>query len=292
MRNTRAMGIDRHIVSVVIPTLGRDTIKSCQEALGRQSRVPDEVIIVTDRDRRGPSWARNEGIRRSRGDLIAFTDDDCIPPPNWLESLVRAVDRHDAAGAGGSFREMDPLLHAKRLRRKFPEMEQVDTEGWVGNAGNVMYRRSWLEKCLERDGFVFNESFTAFSGEDLELAWRLRRMGATFVFIPNTVVHLRRVTPSEYFAHQFDRGKGIALLFLSHRSTHGAMAPQKSLLWEGPDGGTRRDWWNMLRLKAVGPFDVRSFPGLKDFAVFWIGEKCEGAGFVWQIAARWWAESR
>jgi len=84
------MGNDRHIVSVVVPTMGRDTITFCREALAGQTRVPDEVIIVMDKDRRGPSWARNEGIRRSRGDLIAFTDDDCIPPPNWLERCRRS----------------------------------------------------------------------------------------------------------------------------------------------------------------------------------------------------------
>lgn len=287
MRNVPAMENDRHVVSVVVPTTGRDSLAACREALARQTREPDEVILVLDKDRRGPGWARNEGIRRSRGDLVAFTDDDCIPPPDWLKRLIRAIDRHDAAGAGGSFRETDPLLRSKRLRRGVPETEHVDTGGWVGNTGNVMYRRAWLETCLVRDGFVFNESFTAFSGEDLELAWRLRRIGATFVFVPNPVTHLRRVTPSEYFAHQFDRGKGIALLFLSHRSVRAPIAPQKSLLWGGPDGRGRKPWRDILRRKIIGPFDLRNFEGVRDFAVFWIGEKFEGAGFVWQVAARW-----
>lgn len=292
LRDIPVMGHDGHIVSVVVPTTGRDTIASCREALSVQTRPPDEVVVVTDEDRRGPGWARNEGIRRSRGDLIAFTDDDCVPPPDWLERLIRAIDRYDAAGSGGTFRETDPLLMAKRLRRKIPDTEQVDTAGWVGNTGNVMYRRSWIEECLARDGFVFNESFTAFSGEDQELSWRMRRRGASFVFVPNTVTHLRRVTPSEYFLHQFDRGKGIAHLFLSHRSARASMAPQKSLLWEEAGGGRARKWWNLLRLKAIGPFDVGSFRCARDFAVFWIGEKCEGAGFVWEILARWRDRSR
>lgn len=286
------MGDDRHFVSVVVPTTGRDSLADCRKALSRQTRDPDEITIVTDKDRRGPSWARNEGIRRSHGDLIAFTDDDCIPPPDWLERLVRAIDRYDAAGAGGTFEETDPLLRAKHLRRGFPAVEQVDVTGWVGNAGNVMYRRSWLETCLERDGYVFNESFTAFSGEDRELSWRLRRWGGTLVFVPNAVTHLRRVTPRAYFSHQFDRGKGIALLFLIHRSARVPMAPQNSLLWNESGGGRGKKWWNALWRKAIGPFDVGNFPGARNFAVFWIGEKCEGAGFVWQIATRPRAKSR
>ena len=241
------MGIDRHTVSVVIPTLGRDTIESCREALSRQTRPPDEIIIVLDKDRRGPSWARNEGIRSSRGDLIAFTDDDCIPPRDWLECLIRAIDLHDAAGAGGTFEETDPLLRAKRLRRGFPTAEQIDTTGWVGNAGNLMYRRNGLEACIERDGYVFDE----------------------------------------YFAHQLDRGKGIALLFLAHRSANDPVKPQKSLLWGKASHGKGRKWLDVFLHKTIGPFDARIFSGWKDFVVFWIGEKCEGTGFLLQILNRW-----
>ncbi len=281
------MGIDRHAVSVVVPTVGRDTLTPCREALSRQTRPPEEVIVVTDTDRRGPSWARNEGIRRSRGTLIAFTDDDCIPPPDWLERLIRAIDLHDAAGAGGTFEETDPLLRAKRQRRGFPTTEQLDTAGWVGNAGNVMYRRSVLDACLERDGHVFDESFDAFSGEDIDLVWRLQRGGAKLVFVPCPVTHLRRVKPLEYFAHQLDRGKGIALLFLARRAAGDPVEPQKSLLWGKASRGKRNKWMNAFLRKTIGPFDARSFAGWKDFAVFWIGEKCEGTGFLWQIANRW-----
>lgn len=61
--------------------------------------------------------------------MIAFTDDDCIPPRDWLERLIGAIDRHDAAAAGGTFDETDPLLRAKHRRRGFPETERVDMEG-------------------------------------------------------------------------------------------------------------------------------------------------------------------
>ncbi|MGZ8392855.1 MAG: glycosyltransferase family 2 protein, partial [Gemmatimonadales bacterium] len=96
------------MVTVVIPTLGRGTLARTLEALTRQSRPADEVLQIIDGDRRGPAWGRNEGIRRAKGDLVAFTDDDSVPGPEGLATLIDAIDRHDADGAGGNLRESDP----------------------------------------------------------------------------------------------------------------------------------------------------------------------------------------
>ena len=79
---------DKHVVSVVIPTVKRNSLRRCLEALKKQNRLPDEVIVIEDKKRLGPSWARNKGIMKAKGDLIAFTDDDCVPPKDWLERLV------------------------------------------------------------------------------------------------------------------------------------------------------------------------------------------------------------
>jgi glycosyltransferase involved in cell wall biosynthesis len=274
---------DGRVVSVVIPTLGRPTIEETRKALAAQTRPPDEVIVVLDSERRGEVWARNEGIRRSRGDVIASTDDDCVPPPDWLERLLLAIDRHDAAGAGGTFRETDPLLAGKRGRRRFPSEECVDgPEGWVGNTGNVAYLRAWLEDLERRDGWVFDPSFE--SGCDVHLAWRLRRNGARLVFVPNEVTHLRRVTPSQYFSNQCYRGTGIGRLHLAQRRSGGNVMPvQRSLLW--PQDGGRPKWARAAWRKLLGPFDAGGFHTLRDFAVYWIGEKCEAAAFARVLAS-------
>src|SRR3989338_6032439 len=100
-RSICGMPGDAHVVSVVIPTVGRASLARCLAALREQTRAPEEIIVIRDEQGRGSAWARNEGIRRSRGDLLAFTDDDCVPPPEWLERLVDAVDRDGADGAGG-----------------------------------------------------------------------------------------------------------------------------------------------------------------------------------------------
>jgi hypothetical protein len=97
-------------------------------------------------------------------------------------------------------------------------------------------------------------------------------------------MHLRRVTPVRYFAFQFRRGRGIAHL---HEATRAAEAkPEASLrgvLWRqrGP-----AKWGAAVWKKAIGPFDRSSFAGPGQFAVFWLGEKFEGAGFLFELAMR------
>lgn len=129
---------DEHRVSVIIPTLGRDTLMRCRAALAKQTRMPDQVIVILDHDRRGAAWARNHGLRQATGDLVAFIDDDCVPPEDWLERLVSAIDRHDTAASGGTFEETDPLLREIRNRRPAPTEERVNAVGLVGNTGHIM----------------------------------------------------------------------------------------------------------------------------------------------------------
>lgn len=267
---------DGHFISVVIPTLGRPTIEETRKALAAQTRLPDEVLVVLDAERKGEAWARNEGFARSRGDIVAFTDDDCVPPPEWLARLVEAMDRHVAAGAGGTFLETDPLLASKRARRGFPRGEILDDEnGWVGNTGNVAYRRAALERCREQYGNVFDPAMPV--GVDMHLAWRVRRT-APLVYIPVAVTHLRRVTPLGYFRFQYARGAGIGRLHLARREAGPEGLPlQRSLLW--PPRGRPR-WGAAIWRKLLGPFDVSSFDSFGQFATYWVGEKCEAIGFA------------
>lgn len=99
-------------------TLLRDAIESVR----RQIRPAAEIVLVIDHnpqlaDRaraelaglrvmaneqaRGLSGARNTGVIRSRGDIIAFLDDDATAAPDWLQELVSVFRRPDVMGAGG-----------------------------------------------------------------------------------------------------------------------------------------------------------------------------------------------
>lgn len=272
--------IDEHTVSVVIPTTGRTSLSEVRESLGRQTRPADEICIVEDRARQGPGWARNRGIERTSGDIVAFLDDDTLPPPSWLDAMVRAILEEDADGAGGSFIESDPLLHAVRSLRPLPAERVVDGMGLVGNTGNLLLRRRVLDAVRRPEGGVFIESWGRYGSEDWELIMRIRQKGFRLVFVPVHVRHLRRVNCRSYMIHQFRRGVGVALLHRSIREQGCAARPQESILWD-PERSRAVRLLTIVRTKVVGPVNAAHFIHRRHFILHWIAEKFQGFGYLW-----------
>ena len=272
------MKSDSHTIAVVIPSLERETLQLCLDALDRQTRPPDEVIVIRDTEHKGSAYGRNKGIEKSTSDLIAMTDDDCVPPDNWLENMLTIMDEYDADVVGGTMVESDPLLNAIRKRRPFPSSVQVDHTGIVGNTANILYRRSLLDECLKQAGHIFTKT-----GEDIELIWRIQQMGAKVVYSPNPVLHMRKITAISYLKRQFTRGIAIATLFRASRKAEKKFVAQPSLLWGQGKTENKANWFKAVVFKIIGPFDIHSFDSVKDYFVFWLGEKIQGAGFVWGL---------
>lgn len=271
-------GAARPSISVIIPTVDRGGRDVIEDALSAQTVLPLEVIWVHDVDRRGPAWARNRGVEHAAGEIVAFLDDDCVPPSQWLADLSGALVRHDAVGAGGTYVETDPFLAARRRRRPYPDHECLDTGGLVGTGGNVMYISSVLAECRSRDGWVFDERFRI--SQDKELAWRLRRHGNRLVFVPTPVTHTKSLSSMAYVRQQFGRGRGIAALDRLSKSAPSFVPPDRGMLWDGDTRFGYRRWLRALWNKGVGPFDVGTFPSVYQFALFWIGEKFQSLGYV------------
>ena len=271
-------------VSVIVPTRGDVDLAPLLRALEHQTLRPLQVIPVVDGEGRGPAWARNQGIRQARGTYLAFLDDDCEPPPNWLATMVGAIQRHDADGAGGTYIEMDPFLSARRALNHYPEAEQLDC-GQVGAGGNLVFTHAWIAQCQKRDGYVFNEMFRV--SQDWELVWRSRIMGAKLIWVPSPVTHHSHLSAAAYCRRQFSRGIGIFMLYRAFRSAQTDTTAHDSLMWGQGDTGRGARWFTALWHKAVGPFVLHRFPNKSHYLLFWLGEKFQGAGFVWAMIARW-----
>ncbi len=173
-------------VSVVVPTCRRaQLLDRCLSALLAQDleAAAYEVIVADDaasgetkrqvekwarlarpalvyipvRETHGPAAARNAGWRMARGEIIAFTDDDCLPDPAWLRAGTAAL-ADGAAAAWGRIRM--PLPHPPTdYQRNEAGLEQAEFV-----TANCFCRRDALEAV---DGF--DERFTMAWREDADL---------------------------------------------------------------------------------------------------------------------------
>src|SRR5690242_9239107 len=93
-------------VSIVVPTVNRHgTLADCVASLEAQDYPADRFEIVLIHGCRDANAARNLGVRRARGDLICFVDDDVVAPSGWLPALISGVSRNPDAGClGGAIR--------------------------------------------------------------------------------------------------------------------------------------------------------------------------------------------
>jgi cellulose synthase/poly-beta-1,6-N-acetylglucosamine synthase-like glycosyltransferase len=124
-------------ITVVIPTYCRSKdLEHCLEALKKQTRPADEVLLVvrdTDAETQtfleaynadllplrtaivtvpGLVAALNRGLEAARGDILAITDDDAIPHPDWLEHLETQFLGDDRVGGVGG---RDWVYHGTQL---------------------------------------------------------------------------------------------------------------------------------------------------------------------------------
>jgi GT2 family glycosyltransferase len=127
-----------------------------------------------------PSRQRNLGWRAAQARLIAFTDDDCRPAPDWLERLVERARSNQEEIVQGATRP-DPL-QADAFRSAHVRTLHVDPPGRFTQTCNILYERELLERV---GGFDEN----AITGEDIDLAWRSRASGANIVAASDALVY-------------------------------------------------------------------------------------------------------
>lgn len=127
----------------------------------------------------GPAAARNTGWRAARGNLVAFTDDDCEADPVWLEELLGAAGDENAIVQGPT----SPIPAELDRIGPFSRTRHIEDPGpWFATC-NILYPRALLERL---DGF--DESFPEALGEDTDLGWRAQESGATSRFAPRARV--------------------------------------------------------------------------------------------------------
>lgn len=149
--------------------------------------VEDARIVPLRIDvNRGPVPARNAGWQQARAEIIAFTDDDCIPDRHWLRGLL---DGFTEAEVVQGRTEPNPA-HRHRLG-PFSHTRRVVHEDGFYATSNMAFRR----EVLEATG-GFDEHFY-FGGEDTDLGWRAKALGFRVRFCAEAVVY-HDITRSDF----------------------------------------------------------------------------------------------
>ena len=237
-------------MSVVVCTFnGSATLAPCLEALSRQSRTDYEVIVIDDgstdtvpdivrsfpqvryqrQEHGGLSVARSLGASLARGDIIAYTDDDCMPDEDWLQRLAAAFDDPQWTAAGGpnipppARTAVESLVAAAPGGPSHVLLNDEEAEHLPGC--NLAIRKTALEGIGG-----FHPDFTT-AGDDVDICWRLRDAGGRLRFVPGAMVwHHRRLTVAAYLRQQRGYGRAEALLVKHHPQRFGLLGGAR---WHG-----------------------------------------------------------
>ncbi len=181
-------------VSVVVPAYNASrTIERCVESLlALSENSPSREIIIVDNGSddgteeivrkhpgitlveektvRGPSAARNAGVRAAVGGIIAFTDADCVAAPDWLVHGVRPLGDPAVCGVAGIIRGVEP---------------KNEVQEWM-NSRNILDAKAALANPFRpyaqtANAFFRREDFWKVSGfdtalpygEDCDFSWRI-----------------------------------------------------------------------------------------------------------------------
>ena len=195
-------------VSIVIPTYnGSARIGRTLDALRRQTyKGPVEVIVVDDgstdniaakvasypgirlisQKNSGPALARNAGARAASGDIVLFTDDDCVPADDWLDKMLGVFSDPAVVGAKGAYTSSQPEIVARFVQAeyedKFARMKRYDHIDFI-DTYSAAFRR---DVFLRYNGY--DVSFPVACAEDVELSYRMKRDGLAMKFVPDATV--------------------------------------------------------------------------------------------------------
>lgn len=257
---------NRHAVTVVVSTRNRaHCLPRLFDALAAQTWTDFDLVIVDDgsdddtpsvlkalaaaapfsveilRGRGdGPAVGRNLGWRAAAADVVAFTDDDCVPSADWLAAGVRALDGHSIV-VGRTEPNPAQLGHLGPFSRTLSVKDLRFFQ-----TCNAFYHRADL---VDVDGF--DGDFDRPGGEDTDLALRvLAYADSPAAFADHALVH-HDVTTSDFRAavRVAARWTGVPRLFAKHPSIrddyllHGVFwkpsHPRVLLAWLGLVVGVR-----------------------------------------------------
>lgn len=220
-------------VTIIVPVYnGEKIIEQCLSSLmklnypedrlsifvvdnGSTDSTPDIVrsypraTLLTQTAIQNAAASRNEAVRQANSDIIAFTDDDCVADPDWLQNGIAAMEREQADLVAG-FIQMtygDPPNMVEKYDTLTYFLQDEYVEEGFGATANLLVKRAVFEKIGD-----FNEHMIC--SEDAEFGIRAKDHGFKIVYAPNAVIyHPARDTLKKLYKKAIRLGTGHAQHF-------------------------------------------------------------------------------
>jgi glycosyltransferase involved in cell wall biosynthesis len=245
-RPTASTMLHSTLASVVIPTFGRpDKLAKTLRALDRQDNTDFEVIVVDDgssqpvqleslptsdrftlsifrQENRGPAAARNLGAQQASGGILLFTDDDCLPVPEWVTALKHAIQCCPEALIGGlTFNGLQDNRWSSAsqliIDLVYDHFNRDPEDAYFLTSNNLACRRDLF---LELGGF--DTDFRRAGAEDRDFCdrWRMSKRPIRLLQEP-LVEHRHAQTFGKFLDLHYRYGRG-AYLYQSRRQQRGS----------------------------------------------------------------------
>lgn len=197
------------LYSLIVPAYNASvTIERCLNSLENQSTPKEvyEVILIDDgstdrtsdiakqfpikyfwQKNQGPATARNKGAQEAKGEIILFTDADCVPENNWIEEMVKPFWDPKVMAVKGAYK-----THQRTLTARFAQIEFEERFEMLKKAESIdmvdTYSAGYRKLIFLSFG-GFDPSFPVANNEDTELSYKMSQAGHKMVFNPNAIVY-------------------------------------------------------------------------------------------------------
>ncbi len=169
--------------------------------------------------KKGSYIARNSGILKASGEILVFTDADCIATSDWLKNLIEPFVDPSIGAIGGRIIKYLPQTWVEKGTRDLAEGQKTTQKLPFLNlpfivTANAAYRK---DVVIRLGGF--DEAFS--SGGDVDLSWRTILLGYRIFIASDAIIyHESRKTLGEYFWQYAGYTTGHVLLFKKYYKIH------------------------------------------------------------------------
>jgi len=223
-------------VSVIVPVYnGGRTIGQCIQSLLSLTYPPGNIeIIVVDNNSRDDTYqiirkfpvtaltekriqssyaSRNTGIRHAKGEIIAFTDSDCIAEKEWLLRSVECFEGERVGCVAGRIEGFAPSNYIEEYLVRTRSLSQGSTRFLpYAQTANAIYRRAVFDAVG-----MFEENW--ISGGDADMTWRMQlHSGYTLVPCDGALIyHVHRSTLKGFFRQRVTWGQGEVAMYKKYK---------------------------------------------------------------------------